>query len=137
MLLHLILVYAVNVNTTEYGVVMKKLSTLCVMLFLTGCSTTSTEVAPKPEPVVEPAATAVVAEETATSLTVITTPDDARVRIMNIKPVYQDGIELDEGKYDIEVSKPGYLTYRKWVEVNKKTVLTVELDSVPATESAQ
>ena len=56
---------------------------------------------------------------------------------MNIKPVYEDGIELDEGKYDIEVTKPGYLTYRKWVVVDKKTILTIELDSIESIQAAQ
>ena len=43
---------------------------------------------------------------------------------------------VDETQYDVEVSKPGYLTYRKWVVVDKKTILTVNLDEVAATEAA-
>lgn len=114
---------------------MKKLSLACALMILAGCSST-TEVSPEPEPIVEPVAE-VVEEVPVISLTVVTSPDDARVRIMNIKPVYEDGIELDEGKYDIEVTKPGYLTYRKWVVVDKKTILTVELDSIESIEAAQ
>jgi hypothetical protein len=38
-------------------------------------------------------------------LYVRTTPADARVRILNIKPRYRDGIELDPGDYHIDVSK--------------------------------
>jgi len=78
----------------------------------------------------------VVEENAPISLTVITNPADARVRIMNIAPVYQDAMELKEGKYDIEVTKAGYLTYRKWVVVDKKTILTVELDEIAADQSA-
>ena len=44
-------------------------------------------------------------------------PADATVRIMNIKPRYQPGIELDVGKYDIEVCRSGYETVRKWIEI--------------------
>lgn len=44
-------------------------------------------------------------------------PGDARVRIMNIVPRYQPGIELEPGKYDLEVSKPGYTTVRRWIEI--------------------
>lgn len=114
---------------------MKKLSLACALVILAGCSST-TEVSPEPEPIVEPVAE-VIEEMPATSLTVVTTPNDARVRIMNIKPVYEDGIELDDGKYDIEVTKPGYLTYRKWIVVDKKTILTVDLDSIESNQSTQ
>ena len=118
---------------------MKKISSIVAILLLSGCSTTTSnteknknveaQVVAKPIHVVEEAVAPI-------SLTVITSPDDARVRIMNIAPVYQAAMELKEGKYDVEVSKPGYLTYRKWVVVDKKTILTVNLDEVAATEAA-
>ena len=45
-------------------------------------------------------------------LTVRPTPADARVRIMNIASVYQEGITLvPDDEYHIEVSAPGYKTY--------------------------
>jgi len=44
-------------------------------------------------------------------------PRDARVRIMNIPPRYEPGIELEPGSYDLEVSKPGYTTVRRWIAV--------------------
>ena len=46
------------------------------------------------------------------SVYVNTQPSDAKVRIMNIKPKYRDGMKLKPGAYDIEVSKPGYRTQR-------------------------
>ena len=113
---------------------MKKLSALALLLILTGCSTTS-PVQETEQVSVEPV-NEVVEENAPISLTVITNPADARVRIMNIVPVYQDAMELKEGKYDIEVTKAGYLTYRKWVVVDKKTILTVELDEIAADQSA-
>lgn len=113
---------------------MKKLSALALLLILTGCSTTS-PVQETEQVSVEPV-NEVVEENAPISLTVITNPVDARVRIMNIAPVYQDAMELKEGKYDIEVTKAGYLTYRKWVVVDKKTILTVELDEIAADQSA-
>ncbi len=113
---------------------MKKLSALALLLILTGCSTTS-PVQETEQVSVEPV-NEVVEENAPISLTVITNPADARVRIMNIAPVYQDAMELKEGKYDIEVTKAGYLTYRKWVVVDKKTILTVELDQIAADQSA-
>lgn len=47
-------------------------------------------------------------------LTITTTPVTAQIRIMNISPPYRDGIELTPGNFDIEVSAPGYQTYRAW-----------------------
>ena len=54
------------------------------------------------------------------ALTVKTVPEDARVRIMNIRPVYQDGILLTPGRYDIKVSSQGYGSFRKWVEIERE-----------------
>ena len=42
-------------------------------------------------------------------------PVDARVRILNIEPKFYQGIELDPGKYHIEVSSDGYTTKKMWV----------------------
>lgn len=113
---------------------MKNLSLLTAALILTGCSVTSKT--NKIEEVAIETIPQVSEEHAPISLTVITNPNDARVRIMNIKPVYQDAIELDEGKYDIEVSKAGYTTYRKWVTIDKKTILTIELDEKELSQSA-
>ncbi|MDG4595293.1 MAG: serine/threonine-protein kinase [Candidatus Contendobacter sp.] len=55
-------------------------------------------------PVVEPRA----------YLTIKPTPATAQIRIMNIGPSYRDGIELTPGDFDLEVSAPGYQTYRGW-----------------------
>ena len=70
-------------------------------------------------------------------LSVKPTPSDALIRIMNIVPVYQPGIELEPGRYDIEVSKPDYVTYRQWHELEAgDQVLNIELvSSVPSLSS--
>ena len=47
-------------------------------------------------------------------LTVVTTPATAQVRIMNISPPYQHGIELVPGDFDLEVTASDYQTYRGW-----------------------
>ena len=54
------------------------------------------------------------------ALTVKTIPQDATVRIMNIRPRYQDGILLKPGKYDPEVSLQGYETYQGSITLGKK-----------------
>lgn len=51
------------------------------------------------------------------TLTVSTTPAQARIRILNIPERYQPGIELPVGSYHIEVSHPGYDTQRAWIEI--------------------
>ena len=54
------------------------------------------------------------------ALTVSTTPAQARVRILNIPERYQPGIQLPAGRYHIEVSRPGYDTQYKWVDIVDK-----------------
>lgn len=55
-------------------------------------------------------------------LTVKTAPN-ARVRILNIRPKYTDNISLKKGKYHLEVSKPGYITIKKWISLqDDKTI---------------
>ncbi len=49
------------------------------------------------------------------SFSVTADPSDARIRILNIRDRYQDGIALEPGRYHIEVSRVGYQTYDNWV----------------------
>ncbi|MCP4408103.1 MAG: SUMF1/EgtB/PvdO family nonheme iron enzyme, partial [Gammaproteobacteria bacterium] len=69
------------------------------------------------EPLDEPMLTSVSA-----SLKLIIEPDpsDARIRILNIGPKYQSGMTLPAGRYHIEVSRAGYKTERKWVELSSE-----------------
>ena len=52
-------------------------------------------------------------------LTINTSPQNARVRILNIKPRYQDGIQLAPGKYHISVKAKGYAPYSRWIIIEK------------------
>ena len=57
------------------------------------------------------------------------TPVNAKVRILNIKPKYYDGIRLKPGNYHIEVSKHGYKKFKQWVTLGKANKsLNVKLD---------
>jgi formylglycine-generating enzyme required for sulfatase activity len=62
-------------------------------------------------------------------------PEDARVRIMNIKPKYQEGIFLAPGRYHIEVSKDGFDTYLEWIslEAGEEKTVSVNLNASKAT----
>ncbi|MBF0452510.1 MAG: SUMF1/EgtB/PvdO family nonheme iron enzyme [Candidatus Magnetomorum sp.] len=64
------------------------------------------------------------------SLTVNKEPVDSRVRIMNIKPVYQDAMALAPGRYSVVVSKEGFKTYEEWVILSpgENKVMTVDLN---------
>lgn len=71
------------------------------------------------------------------ALTVNTDPGDARVRILNIRERYQDGIALEPGPYHIEVSRSGYQTYDNWVRIEDQNLtLKIKLDASlkPGTE---
>lgn len=63
------------------------------------------------------------------ALYVSTQPESSRVRIMNIKPVFHQGIVLGPGQYLIEVSHQGYETYKKWITLgsNESKSLNVNL----------
>jgi len=50
-------------------------------------------------------------------LFVKTDPKDSRVRILNIKPSFYQGMELGHGRYHVEVSKTDYKTKKMWVEL--------------------
>ena len=69
-------------------------------------------------------------------LTVSAEPDDARIRIMNIGPRYRAGMELEPGRYLLEVSSPGYLTESQWVELGQEP-LEVPILLTPAPEPVQ
>ncbi len=56
------------------------------------------------------------------TLVIETDPPDALVRIMNIRPPYEDGITLKEGPYKIEVSKPGLPTVAQTIQVQADKV---------------
>jgi serine/threonine-protein kinase PpkA len=59
-------------------------------------------------------------------------PSDARVRVINIAPAYRDGMDLEPGSYDIEVTAPGYRTFRGWHEsVPGNWALDVTLEPEP------
>ncbi len=67
------------------------------------------------------------------------TPEDAKVRIMNIMPPYRPGIELSPDNYRINVSKRGYRTKEKWISLDQgeEKHVSIALKSGNNTEKAQ
>jgi len=56
------------------------------------------------------------------SLTVKAIPSKSRIRIMNIRPKYRDGICLKPGKYDVLVDLRGFDSYRKKIRIKDSDV---------------
>jgi hypothetical protein len=68
-------------------------------------------------------------------LFVETKPENARIRILNIKPKFHQGIELNPGSYHIEVAAKGYTRTKKWIKINtgEERRMSIELAKTPAT----
>jgi TolB-like protein len=71
-------------------------------------------------------------------------PGNARIRILNIEPPFEQGIRLDPGRYQLEVSADGYRKETQWItlEAGSDKNLAVQLakieseaPSVPQTPS--
>ena len=60
-------------------------------------------------------------------------PGGARIRILNIKPLFRQGMELAPGKYHIETSSSGHKTDFRWVAVKagEETRIPVALEKLP------
>ncbi|MCC6135250.1 MAG: hypothetical protein IT491_07720 [Gammaproteobacteria bacterium] len=63
------------------------------------------------------------------TLTIEVEPPQARISILNLKKLYQPGMKLGTGVYQIEVAYPGYQTIRKNV-----TILDADLNMVLSLE---
>ncbi len=61
-------------------------------------------------------------------LTIKTSPDNARIRILNIAPKYRQGMSLKAGRYHIEVSKAGYRRHTEWIDLTDARVHDVVLN---------
>ncbi|MBB3168535.1 bifunctional serine/threonine-protein kinase/formylglycine-generating enzyme family protein [Simiduia aestuariiviva] len=55
-------------------------------------------------------------------LTIIAEPEDARIRILNIRDRYRHGIELPAGRYRVEVTAKDYHSYEEWVQIDDDAV---------------
>ncbi len=61
------------------------------------------------------------------ALFVDTKPKDARVRILNIGPAFYQGIELEPGRYHVEVSADGHETKKLWVSLSAGEDKTLDI----------
>ncbi|NVK01084.1 MAG: SUMF1/EgtB/PvdO family nonheme iron enzyme [Oceanospirillaceae bacterium] len=66
------------------------------------------------------------------ALNVAVTPSDAQIRVLNIVPKFKQGMALKAGRYNIEISKPGYEKRVQWYELSKPSEqLVVTLSRIP------
>jgi hypothetical protein len=61
-------------------------------------------------------------------------PEDASIRILNIAPKYEQGIEVGPGKFEVEIKKSGYETQTHIVEVEEGAHKRVSFDLRPPEE---
>ncbi len=88
----------------------------------------------KPVPAVRKAPVSKPGEAT---LRVTAFPQNARVRIMNIKPKFHQGIRLAPGRYQLEISAKGYYTELEWVSVKAGENATFDFNLVPKPGTVQ
>ena len=63
-------------------------------------------------------------------------PKEAFVRILNIVPRYYDGIELDPGRYHVQVSATGHLVQTLWVELTGGEEKHLSVDLQPTSSAS-
>jgi formylglycine-generating enzyme required for sulfatase activity len=65
-------------------------------------------------------------------LSVKTKPEGARVRILNIRPRFYQGMELKSGKYHVEVSAKGYNTEKSWIglKAGEDKTINIQLSKI-------
>lgn len=73
------------------------------------------------------------------ALTIEPEPADAKVMILNIKSRYQPGLLVEPGRYQVEVSKIGFVAQKRWIQISDRNVtkrITIEKESPRATVSS-
>ena len=60
-------------------------------------------------------------------LYVNTDPEEAMIKILNIREKFYPGIELDPGRYELEVYSDGHVTKREWVELGAGEDKTLDI----------
>ncbi len=68
-------------------------------------------------------------------LYVETTPREARVRILNIGPVFSQGMELDPGRYHVEASAEGHEKEDRWVDLSSGEDETLHIRLAPVAQA--
>jgi formylglycine-generating enzyme required for sulfatase activity len=76
-------------------------------------------------------------EEEVTTGTLNVKPENATIRILNIREKFYQGMTLSPGQYHLEISKSGYEIYKKWITINAGDKLNLNIDLKPLSRSKQ
>ena len=113
---------------------MIKISLIIVFLFLAGCagnnynaSSVSSSTSYEKMNVHEKKIKKPISRSKKKVILTVNTLKNARIRILNIRPKYKRGIVLKQGKYNIEVSKSGYIIHKEWITLKSDRILNVKL----------
>jgi hypothetical protein len=66
--------------------------------------------------------------KTVAKLFVITEPEDAIIRILNIKPRFYQGMELEPGQYHLKVLSNGYSSKKMWATLRTGEIKKIHVD---------
>ena len=64
-------------------------------------------------------------------------PEAATIKILNIGPAFYQGIELDEGRYQVEIAADGYETQKMWVSLSAGQDKTLDIHLKPLSDKGR
>ena len=67
---------------------------------------------------------------------VVAVPAHATVSLLNVAQPYRQRMRLEPGRYQLEVSAPGYRTHRAWVDHKQTWPHRIELERLPEGDSS-
>jgi formylglycine-generating enzyme required for sulfatase activity len=70
-------------------------------------------------------------DEEVTTGTLNVKPENAAIRILNIREKFYQGMTLSPGQYHLEISKSGYEIYKNWITINAGDKLNLNIDLKP------
>jgi formylglycine-generating enzyme required for sulfatase activity len=76
-------------------------------------------------------------EKEVTTGTLNVKPENATIRILNIREKFYQGMTLSPGQYHLEISKSGYETYKKWITIKAGDKLDLNIDLKPLSRAKQ
>lgn len=66
----------------------------------------------------------------ARKLSIYTNPENSTITLLNSDMAYSRGVKLEPGNYRVAISKPGFITKKKWVTIDKNNV-DIQITLIP------
>ncbi|KPA15413.1 peptidase C14 caspase catalytic subunit p20 [Candidatus Magnetomorum sp. HK-1] len=64
-------------------------------------------------------------------------PEDAQIRILNIREKFYQGIALSPGRYQVEISKSGFKTHTQWIPIGAGDKIDLNIELKPTSIEEQ